>query len=135
MAKARRNYVFAEAVNPQDGKLWHLLLSHQKMDDTAKRGMLHAKELAHTVPTILRAPRAIFKGIRDENDEGLCYVGVPSCSFRGAEGHRAPPWEKEVFLVFVNPEGIIYNWRWEKRALDNPFLPVDYRTRFRERAL
>ena len=135
MAKARRNYVLVEAINPQDGKPWDLLLSHQKMDYTAKRGILHAKELAHIVTEILKAPRAIFRGMRDENDEGLCYTGVPSCSFRGPKGEWAPPWEKEVFLVFVNPEGIIYNWRWEKRALDNPFLPVDYKTRFRERAL
>jgi hypothetical protein len=36
-------------------------------------------------------------------------------------------------LVFVNDEGVAYNWRWDKADPDEPTLPVGYQTRFRKR--
>ena len=41
----------------------------------------------------------------------------------------------KVYLVFVNDEGVAYNWRWEKADADDPKLPNGYQTRFKKRAL
>jgi len=40
-----------------------------------------------------------------------------------------------VFLVFVNDEGIAYNWRWEKADEDEPDLPRRFKTRFKKRLI
>jgi hypothetical protein len=40
-----------------------------------------------------------------------------------------------VYLVFVNDEGVAYNWRWEKAEPEQPDLPVDHQTRFKKRLL
>jgi len=40
-----------------------------------------------------------------------------------------------VYLVFVNEEGVAYNWRWEKCDADDLTLPIDHATRFRKRIL
>jgi len=132
---ARKGYASVPAINPVDGNQWDLYISLDKIKVTAKRGTLHAKELAYIVPPILLAPKAIFAGVRDEGDEWLCYAGRPSCSFRGPDGARCVPWPKQVFLVFVNGDRVVYTWRWEKASLENPNLPEEHRTRFGRRVL
>jgi hypothetical protein len=102
--------------------------------------MGHAKECAFTVPRILQGPTAIFEGLRRDEDEDRwgygwrCYCGVPEQSFR-RDGTPAPPYPGQVYLVFVNDEKVAYNWRWEKADPDNPRLPIDHETRFKQRLL
>ncbi len=41
----------------------------------------------------------------------------------------------QVYLVFINDDGVAYNWRWDRADPDEPSLPVGYQTRFRKRLL
>jgi hypothetical protein len=51
------------------------------------------------------------------------------------DGSEAPPWPGQVFLVFVNDEGVAYNWRWEKSDPSDPYVPEGHSERFRKRLL
>ena len=86
------------------------------------------------------APTAVFEGLRRDEDEepkGVgwrCYCGVPDCSYR-RDGTETAPYPNRVYLVFVNDEGVAYNWRWEKADTDKAKLPVDHLTRFKRQLL
>ena len=49
------------------------------------------------------------------------------------DGTKRTPYPGQVYLVFVNDEGVAYNWRWEKADAESPDLPADHQTRFRKR--
>jgi hypothetical protein len=124
-----------DAVSP-DGSSWKVLLRNRKMDETAKRGMGAAKELGFTVTWALMHPTAICRGIREEGEsQWLCYVSRPSQAYDYRTGDCRRAWEGQVFLVFVDGDRIVYNWRWEKAAADAPELPEGYAARFEERVL
>jgi len=87
--KSRREYITLSAIEPSDGKLTcQILISHDRMLTVARRGMGHAKECAYIVPMILQKPKAIFEGLRRDEDEARigygwrCYRGVPEHSYR-----------------------------------------------------
>ena len=97
-------------------------------------------EAAYIVPHVLQKPVAIFEGLREDEDEDRrgvgwrCYCGIPPHSYR-PDGTEAPPYQGHVYLVFVNLEGIAYNWRWEKHDCVNSELPIHYEIRFKKRLL
>jgi hypothetical protein len=138
--KGRRDGLRIEAVNPRDGKRCEVLISHARMQAVATRSMGHAKECAYIVPEILQSPTSTFEGLRREEDEDprgvgwLCYCGIPLKSYR-ADGSEGKPYHGQVYLVFVNDEGVAYNWRWEKADPDDPRLPIDHEARFKTRLL
>lgn len=122
------------ALNPSTGEQWTLLIRHKKLDETAKRGMGAARELAHTVRQVVLHPTAVFKGVREEvEEEWLCYVGTPETAYNYRTGDARPAWEGEVFLVFVNDDRIVYNWRWEKADSRYRDLPLNFEDRFDQR--
>lgn len=92
------------------------------------------------VPMILQHPSAVFEGLRRDEDEDRtgygwrCYCGIPDHAY-GRDGAAIPPYRGMVYLVFVNDEGVAYNWRWEQAAPDEPRLPIDHQDRFRKRLL
>jgi len=47
----------------------------------------------------------------------------------GSETHPEP---NQVFLVFVNDEGVAYNWRWEPASLESPQFPKEHGQRFKK---
>lgn len=110
------------------------------MQAVAIRSLGHAKECGIIVPHILQHPTAIFEGLRrdeDEDSHGVgwrCYCGAPVQSFR-PDGTEANPYPNQVYLVFVNDEGVAYNWRWERADPDNPKLPIGHADRFKKRLL
>ncbi len=110
------------------------------MQAVAKRSLGHAKECGYIVPMILQKPTAIFEGLRRDEDEDprgvgwRCYCGIPEHSYR-ADGTAGRPYPNQVYLVFVNEDGVAYNWRWEKADADDPKLPQDHDTRFKQRVL
>jgi len=97
-------------------------------------------EAAYIVPHVLQKPVAIFEGLQEDEDEDRrgvgwrCYCGLPLHSYR-PDGTEAPPPRDRVYLVFVNQEGIAYNWRWEKHDCVNSKLPINYKIRFKKRLL
>jgi len=50
-------------------------------------------------------------------------------------GDRVRPWSGQVFLVFVDDDRIVYDWRWDKADADDLRLPVDSARRFEEKVL
>lgn len=129
----RRGYRLVPAIGLVCGSTVHYLLSEQKITATALRGMGHAKDLAYCLREVLSDPTAIFRGVREEGERNwCCYVGRPKHSY-DRNGNTCPPRRDRVFLVFVNDEGVIYNWRWERCAEDDDGLPEGHDDRFNER--
>jgi hypothetical protein len=110
------------------------------MQAVGRRSMGHAKECGIILPAILQHPTAIFEGLRQDEDEDRrgygwrCYCGIPEHAYH-SDGTSRGPYPGQVHLVFVNDEGVAYNWRWERAADDDPNLPVNYEARFRKRLL
>jgi hypothetical protein len=98
--------------------------------------MGRARELAFTVPRALLNPVAIFRGVREEGEpEWLCYVSRPGQAYNYRTRDVCQAWPGEVFLIFVNDDRIIYDWRWEKADSSDPNLPENYGVRFDGRVL
>jgi hypothetical protein len=137
---SRRRALVLQAVNPSDGGPCEVQISFDRMQAVARRSLGHAKECGYIVPAILQKPTAIFEGLRKDEDEDpkgvgwRCYCGIPEQSY-AADGLAQRPYPNQVYLVFVNEEGVAYNWRWEKADDDDPRLPKDHQSRFKRRAL
>jgi len=139
--ESRRQYLTLQALDPITGKLTaEVQISYDRMQAVGRRSLGHAKECGYTVPAILQGPTAVFEGLRQDEDEDprgvgwRCYCGIPEHSFR-RDGTEAAPYSNQVYLVFVNEDGIAYNWRWEKADADKPTLPLGYQDRFRKQLL
>lgn len=136
----RRELILLDAINPEDGKVCKVQISHDRMMAVARRSIGHAKECGYIVPAILQRPTAIFEGLKSDEDEDRrgvgwrCYCGSPSTAYR-TDGSETSPWHEQVFLVFVNIEKVAYNWRWEKADSDDPNLPINHTERFKRRLL
>lgn len=64
-----RHYEYLDAVNPVDGSKFTVKVSHERMQNVANRGRGHVYEMAYVLPEVLMKPKAIFEGLRiDEED-------------------------------------------------------------------
>ncbi len=139
-SETRRQYLQIDAVDPDDGKPTKVQISYDRLHALAARGTVHIHEAAHVVPYVLQRPTAIFEGLRQDVDEdqrgvgGRCYCAIPEHSYR-PDGTAVPPYPGQVYLVFVNQDGVAYNWRWEQSDPAAPALPMNHTTRFKERRL
>ena len=147
MEISRRESLTKLAVNPQTGKTdFAVTISESRVKNLAKRGSKADLLRITLVDNALLYPKAIFRGIRFEEDEQhschspgwLCYCGYPPNDFRFQGGATAPP-ARKVFLVFVNEDQIAYNWGWERADFDawdvGKYLPVNYQDRFKEQII
>lgn len=138
--RSRRDFLAIAALNPVDQSACEVFVSYDRMQTVGRRSLGHVMECGYIVPAILQHPAAVFEGLRrdeDEDREGTgwrCYCGIPAHGY-GTDGAERRPYPGQVYLVFVNDEGIVYNWRWEKADPHDPLLPVDYQTRFKRRLL
>ena len=137
---SRRECLTIRAMDPDGGEC-EVHLSYERIRAVGQRSMGQAMECARIVPAVLQNPTAVFTGLRRDEDEDRrgvgwrCYCGVPDHSYH-QDGTRAGPRRGQVHLVFVNHEGVAYNWRWEPANPDDPELPRDCdETRFRRRLL
>jgi hypothetical protein len=136
--RSRRDYLTVEARDPVSGQMGTVQISFDRMQAVARRSMAHAKECGVIVPQILQHPTAVFEGLRQDEDEDRqgvgwrCYCGIPEHAYH-SDGSERSSNPGQVYLVFVNDEGVAYNWRWEKAAPDDPDLPQNHQDRFRER--
>jgi hypothetical protein len=138
--KRRRGYSSLDAIDPNDGGKWQVLLSDDKMDWVASQGRGAALELADTVRWSLIHPRAIFRGIRDlerdiVEDQWLCYIACPQHAYDHKTGQKRGAWTGEVFMVFVTDDRVLYGWYWAECDQHDAHLPNDFEDRFRERLL
>jgi hypothetical protein len=145
--ETRRDPLRRLAVNPQTGKIdLEVLLDADRIRHLARRERKADIMRVTLVDYALSSPKAIFKGIRFEEDEQhscdspgwLCYCGCPPIDFRFSGDETDPP-PRKVFLVFVNEDKIIYRWDWERADSDawdeGKCLPIDYQTRFQEQII
>ena len=138
--ESRRKGLKLQAVNPVDGKACEVEISFERMQTVGRRSLGHAKECGYIVPMILQKPTAIFEGLRRDEDEDRrgvgwrCYCGIPQHSY-GSDGMPGRSYPNQVYLVFVNQEGVAYNWRWDKADAADPALPQNHDTRFKKRLL
>jgi len=94
------------------------------------------RELAFTLPWAIMNPTAIFRGIREEGEpDWFCYCAVPSKRYDYRTGESRLTQRGRVFVVYVDADRIIYNWRWEPADASNGDLPQNYTQRFDERTL
>lgn len=137
-ASARTDREYFDAIDPGTGKRTaSVAITHRRMRWVARGGMGRVKEMAECVSEVLAHPKAVFEGIRWDKDEDdhsdadgwRCYSGFPSKAFH-KDGQERTAYEDEVLIVFVNTEGVAYNWRWEDCHPDNPGLPEDCQDRF-----
>jgi len=138
---SRRQYIILNAAEPSDSsRTCEVQISFERIQTVARRSMGHAKECGVILPYILQNPTAVFEGLRWDEDEDLrgygwrCYCGVPKVAFH-TDGAKHKPYPDQVYLVFVNDEGVAYNWRWEKADPDDPNLPIEHKERFKQRLL
>jgi hypothetical protein len=140
MAESRRERLLIQALNPVDRTPCEVQISFERTQTVGRRGMGQAKECGYLVPQTLQQPSAVFEGLRRDEDEDprgvgwRCYCRVPDRAFH-ADGTQRQPYPGQVYLVFVNDEGVAYNWRWEKADPDNPDLPAGHESRFKRRLL
>jgi len=138
MAKeCRRDRLCIEALDADNRQTCIVQISQQRLLTIAKWGAWAVKEASEIVPMILQHPMAVFQGLRRDEDEDprgtgwRCYCGKPTKKFQ-KDGSEANPDPNQVFLVFVNDEGVAYNWRWEPVDLENPDFPKGHETRFKD---
>jgi hypothetical protein len=138
--RSRRDFLAIAALDPVDKSACEVFVSYDRMQAVGRRSLGHAKECGYIVPAILQHPTAVFEGLRRDEDEDRggagwrCYCGIPAHGY-GIDGAARRPYAGQVYLVFVNDEGIVYNWRWEKADPHDLLLPVDHQTRFKRRLL
>ena len=117
--QTRREFLMLDAIDPVDGKLLTVQISHQRIIAVGARSYGQAYEARDVLPQVLSKPSAIYEGLCWDSDEDRrgagwrCYAGVPDCSYT-KDGTKQGPWENELFLAFINADRVVYNWRWEK---------------------
>jgi hypothetical protein len=143
MAKSegsRRDYLQLEALDPESRTIATVQVSFDRMQVVGRRSMGQAKECGYILPMILQAPSAVFEGLRQDEDEDprgvgwRCYCGIPDKAYH-SDGSERSPYPGQVYLIFVNDEGVAYNWRWEKADPDDPTFPQNHALRFQKRLL
>ena len=81
------------------------------------------------VKEVLELPTVVFEGLREEQEEGLCYAGIPSGSYTNL-GRKKPPLNGKAFLVFLDEEGKVFQWRWEEADPRREGYPENWKERF-----
>lgn len=137
--ESRRQYLTLKAMDPVTGDLTaEVQISFERMQTVGRRSLGHAKECGYSVPAILEQPTAIFEGLRRDEDEDprgvgwRCYCGIPEHSYLEDCTPASPP-KKQMYLVFVNDEGVANNWRWDRADADDLDLPANHSARFKKR--
>ena len=87
----------------------------------AKLGEWWLNDVQISAAEVLQNPGAIYEGLRKEEDENRgpngngwwCYAGIPSTRFLPYGAGVRKPHDREVLLVFVSEEDVVYSIRWE----------------------
>ena len=110
----RERIYLIRGLSPDGKSEWDFHLDSKKVEFVKRVSTGAVHELSKNVPFVMREINAlVFQGIRtDGHQEGLCYMGWPHRRF-GTEGNELVVKDEDCFLVFINEERIIYNWRWE----------------------
>lgn len=137
-SSSRRGCLTIKAYDPETKGEIEVYLSHERLLAVGKRSKGQVLEAAELVPQVLQCGGPVFEGFRTEEDEDKrgvgwrCYCGIPDRSY-SSDGERRAPRRGQVYLVFVNEDRVVYNWRWEKADRNDPQIPEDVENRFTRR--
>ena len=114
LLKAHRDARADLAIDPEDA--YHL----------ATHPPFVVYNLLHLAPAVLSSPSAVFRGLRDAGDltEGWSFVGHPPVAYNARGAQVAPP-AGMCFMVFVSPDGYVFDWDWVPEA-----APAEQAVRF-----
>ena len=87
-------------------------------------------ELDRLVRQTLINPARVYRGIRDGDERGYCYVDRPRERYVTGTGRRVNPDPNHVFCVFVTEDWIVTHWEWIQSEREAPFAPENSETRF-----
>ena len=134
--KSRRGYSPVPGIDPGDGKIATLLLS-PKLLESCRLHPVKVYELAYLVPECVLRPLSIFEGLeRDFGDTEcawLCYCSRPAESLLRKHGMTQK--EDDVFLVFINPDQVIFQFYWDDCDPQEPNRPKGWEDRFRQQLI
>ncbi len=114
----------ATGYGTQEFRIPHALVEHIE-----RYGPEHKFHELKLVKEVLELPTVIFEGLREEQEDGLCYAGIPSGSYTN-QGTKMPPLEGKTFLVFLSNDRKVFQWRWEEADPERSGYPVQWRVRF-----
>jgi len=137
------NKGYVNAVDPtgQNKPPLRLKYAQRKVSQIRQLGFRGAiKEAVELVSFTLTYPNAVFCGLRPPDDKHsgnspgwLCYCANPPYDY-APDGELCNPDPSKVFLVFVNEDRMIFEWRWEDADIesicDKEYLPRNHCTRF-----
>ena len=126
MSKSKA-FVFEKGICPEDRRECEFKISTAKINWIHKHGPDDKFYNIRNLPFALNRPVAIFKGLkRDGHDTSYCYIARPVRRFVNdtASLPTAPPW---VFMVFIDSNLEVFNWRFEK---DDKDVVNNYSDRF-----
>jgi len=123
----RKGYYPAIEAADKDGGTRLVWVSINRAKQIASlHGERGVKQLAYSVPEVLKNPTALFRGTRPDQPDWLCYCGKPSRWYVGDSAAQSPFPPNKVLLVFVNDRDEIYTYGLEECDLDDKSLPKDH---------
>ena len=99
------------------------------VEHVQRHGPGHKFHELKLVKEVLELPTVIFEGLREEQEEEMCYAGIPSGSYNN-QGRKKPPFEGKTFSVFLTEDGKVFQWRWEDADPDREGYPEKWQDRF-----
>ena len=123
----RREPFTLDAFDPLNGTC-EVYIRERRMLTIARLGRWKLLEARELVPEVLSHPSVIFEGLRWEGDEDKdrpgwrCYCAKPTYMY-DRQGNGVNADGNQVFVVFVNDQRVVYNWRWAFASDDDSEVP------------
>jgi hypothetical protein len=130
-SEQQRDGYDVEALNPhgQTAATWTVLVPVSLVRHWLKESEVDFQNLKHLVPAILRAPVAVFEGVRDYEEGGYCYLGKPTDWY--VKPRCLVPFPKDrIFAVYVNPMRRLYDIQAEKTEPGSMYRPEGWKERY-----
>jgi hypothetical protein len=133
-----------EGIDPRTGKPCQLYVSTRTIKLIGQKRIEGlAKEFGELVPYTVqrRGLKSAFRGVTDRDSEQgepdwTVYVSKPTYAYDHKRGIKVDPWKGEVFIVFVDGDGLIRWADWYEADPKNPYLPAGHdQGRFLERLI
>lgn len=130
------DYIPIPALSPKTGSVdATLLVSRTLLLDLEAKGETRRYYDALLLPEVVENPTVVFEGLKRVNyqdQDGCCYVGVPSCRWLDEQTkEKIPP--LKVFVVTVATAGAdahVLWWEWRFVDLKRPGYPKKWQSDF-----
>jgi len=128
----KKGYITVKGKNPSGKGEREFKISERRLQNVLK-GATHHKFLdAYLIKEVMESPILIFKGLERTNQwKGLCYIGKPENRYHD-QNTTTPFPPGFLFMVFIDENSIIFDWRVEKCDPVNHKYPEKAQSRFSE---